>query len=208
MGRADEAVTVGERALRSCDPVVRKNRSLCYTAMTAVVTSRMRNGELAAAESMLQRLDRSRREFFPAEHNAHGSTRFYLGILDLHREQWREAELRFRQALEERETRYGTGHGGIASSLLYLGIVVGEQGRLEEAERHLRRARPFYEGNVRTGWRTGFLIHQLARVVARAGRIDEARELFEEAIEWRSEWLAEGHPYIEESREALAALDR
>ena len=128
-----------------------------------------------------------------------------------------EAEALHRSALGEHRRQLGDDHPRTLDSRSSLGLALLEQGRMEEAERMLREALTLAAGRQRSKDRKkleelqvseGVVRNNLALVLRRRGELEEAGELYEEALESNREYLGDDHPYTATYRNNLAEVLR
>lgn len=121
----------------------------------------------------------------------------------------KEAEAIFRLAAREQESQLGPGHPETATTWNNLASLLSSSGRFPEAEALQRKA---YLTMQRTlgprHVRTGLSASNLAEIVRARGREEEAEKLFRQALEIFEQALPAGHPWIRDTREALAAKSR
>lgn len=121
----------------------------------------------------------------------------------------KEAEALFRQAAREQEAQLGPGHPETATTWNNLASLLAATDRYPEAELWQRKAfaamrKTLGPRNVRTGLSAS----NLAEIVRARGREPEALALYRQALAIFEQSLPAGHPWIAETRAALAAKGR
>jgi tetratricopeptide (TPR) repeat protein len=115
---------------------------------------------------------------------------------------WDEAEPLAREALGLRRDVLGEDHPDVAASLNVLGWLLHEQGRLEEAETHLRdavdRGREAFgpEGETEGDARLARALNDLGVVREARGDYEEAAALYRESLEMRRRLEGEAAPGV------------
>jgi tetratricopeptide (TPR) repeat protein len=130
-----------------------------------------------------------------------------LGIALVGEGKLKSAAAAFRAALRLRESVLEPNHLHIAESLNNLALVNRKLHRLKDSERDYRRAIEILRA-IKHRPELAAAIHNLARVRADQGRIDEAKSLIEEAIAVWQDSLGPNHDDVAEGWASLATLDQ
>lgn len=176
--RLDEAIVVGEKALRSARRILGARHERTASALSTVGGMHRRSGNLQAAERMLRE---ARRIEIEAYGQAQSATVNNLAnvLMDLGRMD--EAGHLYRNALELAEARMGTDSAGTASYRRNLALYQATAGdvnnavvNLREAYRRYDQAYPIDSGNNLN------MRSQLSWVLMLSGEHDQSLELIEE----------------------------
>ncbi|MEM1177589.1 MAG: serine/threonine-protein kinase [Acidobacteriota bacterium] len=163
-------------------------------------------GHIDRAEAHFEESFAIRRRAIGEDRLEQAGTLTNLGAMRLWRRDAEAAERLWRQALDIRRRHQGE-HGDLAELHDNLATLLAQQGRTEEAERHLTTALDLHrlyhgEGHFETV-RT---MANLAALLHNSGDRDEAEDLYRHALAAQVQALGEDHPQVSRIQTNLAAL--
>ena len=119
-----------------------------------------------------------------------------VGIFDMVRARFRDAEARYRRAMTIKEASYGPDHPDVALTLTNLGIVARLQGELAEARRCLERALRIEEASYGPDHpEVAITLGNLGIVLVKDGEPARAKPLVERALGIFRKSLGDEHPH-------------
>ena len=144
-----------------------------------------RLGRVEEADSLLQRSLEIQRRLYGPEHPEVGRSLRLLGLERARREEYRESERFYRESYELLRRLVGEDHLEVALSLHGLGRALVGQGRVADAEPHLRRALEIRQAGLGDHPFTANTHHELAAALLAQGNPAAAVPHFLEALRIR-----------------------
>jgi tetratricopeptide (TPR) repeat protein len=201
---ADEALELADSALAQREAIPHEDR-------TDVALSRQQRGillvrrrEIDAGLTSLRAGDSLFRAEAAPDHPLTwlGSARLGSGLRIAG--QWKEAEARLLQAIDEADAWLPAQHPELADARFELGLLRSDQGRWDDAERWLRTALDFQEAGLPAGhWRTARTQGALGLVLKSRDGAGEAEPMLREAYATLRERLGESHEFTAQIAAAL-----
>ena len=168
----------------------------------------MLEGQLERAD--IELTDIAAEEALPEinEHDRY-TTMFRLGDVKRRRGEVDAAIALHRRALAESTAKNGEASRFTAMAHYQLALSLRDHGEPADAERELRSALASYAAYLPEAAHplAATARYELAMLLQREGRTDEARTLFDQAVRLRERFLGQDHPLTRKAREALHATD-
>jgi eukaryotic-like serine/threonine-protein kinase len=141
---------------------------------------------------------------YDPDHPWRSSAVFNLGSVFEARGDLPAAERQYREALTTQRAKYGDKHDVVGTDLLYLGRVVGKQGRSDEAQTLLREALANYEGRLKPDDEqlAGILL-TLEKNLRRPAQAAEGDALLQRALDLRMKAFGADDARTKEVRERM-----
>lgn len=147
-------------------------------------------GHSNRARPLLEEALAIRRKIHGEDHPEVADSLYDLGVLLHYQGEGRQAETLLRRALELHIEHLGPTHPRVVSDLLFLGSLLRSSGRLTEAESMLRRALKVQRdsGEISSPSREMDILGQLAAVLHRQARYQDAEKTYREALDLGNSW--------------------
>ena len=179
----------------------------CVQVLSDLASMEITRGDLAAAESLLQRALVLANARLGGDHPHVAAMLGGLARLYLRRSEFAKAEPLLQRLLEIKRVR-GDEHPEVATVLASLATVHAAMGAHASSERILRRVLAIREKALAPNhFATVTTLEHLAEACAARGKLDEALTLLRRALTMRERTLGGSHPSIVAARTRIADLE-
>ena len=205
-GRYEEAEPLYEEALELRHEVHGPRHPRIAGTLDKLASMRTTQGRLEEAEQLYRHALEMLLAMLGDAHAETAHTMTSLGQVLLHRGQLDEAEEMFTRSLDVTRRALGENHARVGIVLTSLAGVAKAKGDLDSAERQFGKAvevlRKAHDAANLAG-----ALHNLATLLRDAGRLDEARDRFREALAVSVDHLGDAHPEVAMIRCSLALVE-
>lgn len=163
-------------------------------------------GRLDAAEELYRQALDMQRELLGEDHVETAGTLANLGQVLVQQGRLDEAEEVFGRSLGATRRALGDRHGRTGVVLASLANVAQARGDLETAERRYGEAVDVLRAAGETAHLAGAL-HNLASLLRDAGRLEDARRCFREALDLNAAHLGDDHPEVAMIKTSLSLVE-
>jgi CHAT domain-containing protein/Tfp pilus assembly protein PilF len=208
-GKYDEAITLGERALKIREKTLEPQHPEVATALNNLAEVYRPKGDYDRAERLYQRALENWEKSLGPEHPNVAAALNNLAIVQHERGDLVKAEQLYQRALKIWERSLGPDHLDVATSLNNLAVINHNRGDLAKAEQLYQRALGIKEKTLGPEHPSvASSLSNLAVVHHNRGDLVKAEQLSQRALEIKEKLLGPEHPSVAASLNNLAILHR